>query len=93
MAHPRVDPIAEEARAAIRGATSSAELEQLRVRYLGRAGVLTRLLRSLGSLPAAERPRVGAAANEVQREPEAPPEVRLRETPSAGRPGPGSAWT
>src|SRR5439155_786347 len=79
--HPRVDAIADEARAAIGRATSSTQLEELRVRYLGRQGSLTMLLRSLGSLPAAERPRVGAVANEVKREREAlleqRPPVRL----------------
>jgi len=83
--HPRVDAIADEARAAIGRATSSTQLEELRVRYLGRQGVLTLLLRSLGALPAAERPRVGAAANEVKRELEALLEVRLGETREAER--------
>ncbi len=85
MGHPRVDAIADEARGAIARATSSAELEQLRVRFLGRQGALTSLLRSLGSLPAAERPVVGAAANELKRELEALLEVRLGETREAER--------
>ncbi|HEV8615627.1 MAG TPA: phenylalanine--tRNA ligase subunit alpha [Methylomirabilota bacterium] len=68
MGHPRVDAIAGEAREAIARAASSAELEALRVRYLGRQGALTQLLRSLGTLPADERPLVGAAANEAKRE-------------------------
>jgi phenylalanyl-tRNA synthetase alpha chain len=85
MSHPRVEAIAEEARAAIARATTSAELEQLRVRYLGRQGSLTRLLRSLGSLPAAERPEVGAAANALKRDLEAWLELRLGETREAER--------
>lgn len=85
MSHPRVEAIAEEARAAIAQAATSAELEQLRVRYLGRQGVLTRLLRSLGSLPAAERPAVGAAANALKRDLEAWLELRLAETREAER--------
>jgi phenylalanyl-tRNA synthetase alpha chain len=85
MTHPRVDPIAEEARAAIARAESSADLEQLRVRYLGRQGRLTLLLRSLGALPARERPLVGAAANEAKRELEALLELRLGETREAER--------
>ena len=83
--HPRVDAIADEARAAIGRVTSSTQLEELRVRYLGRQGSLTMLLRSLGSLPAAERPRVGAVANEVKRELEALLELRLGETREAER--------
>jgi phenylalanyl-tRNA synthetase alpha chain len=75
-----VDAIAAEARGAIARAESSAELEQLRVRFLGRQGTLTQLLRSLGTLPAKERPLVGAAANELKRELEALLELRLGQT-------------
>jgi phenylalanyl-tRNA synthetase alpha chain len=74
---PRVDAIAHEAREAVAAARTVAELEQVRVKYLGRQGVLTQVLRSLASLPAGERPQVGAAANEVKREIEALLEERL----------------
>jgi phenylalanyl-tRNA synthetase alpha chain len=83
--NPRVDSIADEARAAIARAGTAAELEQVRVRYLGRQGALTTLLRSLGSLPEGERPRVGAAANEAKRELEALVERRLSESREAER--------
>ena len=85
MPHPRVDAIAAEARDAIARAASSAELEQLRVRFLGRQGTLTLLLRSLGALPAKDRPLVGAAANELKRELEALLELRLGQTREAER--------
>jgi len=42
------------------------ELEEWRVRYLGRKGSLTSILRGLGALPSEERRAVGAAANEVK---------------------------
>ncbi len=77
MAHPRVDAIAREAREAVVAARTAAELEQVRVKYLGRQGALTLLLRTLGTLPAEERPQVGAAANEAKRELEALVEERL----------------
>ena len=80
MGHHLVDAVAAEARAAIGRATTSAALEQIRVRYLGRQGALTSLLRSLGTLPATERPVVGAAANEAKRELEAVLEERLAAT-------------
>jgi phenylalanyl-tRNA synthetase alpha chain len=83
VSHPRVDAIAGEAREAIERAESSADLEALRVRYLGRQGALTMLLRSLGTLPPEERPLVGAAANEAKRELEAQLESRL--AAAAGR--------
>ncbi len=42
---------------------SEAELEAIRVRYLGRSGSLTTVLRGLRDIPAAERPAVGALVN------------------------------
>jgi len=77
VAHPRVEAVTSEARAAIGGATSSSELEAVRVKYLGRSGALTQILKSLGSLPAEERPLVGAAANEAKRDLEALLDRRL----------------
>ena len=41
-------------------------LESWRVRYLGRKGILTQILRSLGGLSLEERRAVGAVANEVK---------------------------
>jgi phenylalanyl-tRNA synthetase alpha chain len=79
LGHPRVDAIAGEAREAIERAEASADLEALRVRFLGRQGALTQLLRSLGTLPPEERPVVGAAANEAKRALEALLEARLVE--------------
>ncbi|OGL00144.1 MAG: phenylalanine--tRNA ligase subunit alpha [Candidatus Rokubacteria bacterium RIFCSPHIGHO2_12_FULL_73_22] len=77
MGHPRVDAIAREAREAAAAAASSAELERVRVAYLGRQGLLTQLLRALGTLPPQERPLVGAAANEAKRALEALLDERL----------------
>ena len=63
---PRVQEILERALAEVAGARSTSDLEQVRVRVLGRAGELTTLLRSLGAIPAAERPRVGEEANRAK---------------------------
>jgi len=79
VAHPRVDAILSQARDAAATAGSAAELEEVRIRFLGRQGELTQLLRSLGSLPASERPLVGGAANEAKRELEGLLDSRLAE--------------
>ena len=42
------------------------ELESWRVRYLGKKGNLSRILRSLSTLPLDERKTIGAGANEVK---------------------------
>jgi phenylalanyl-tRNA synthetase alpha chain len=67
----RIEEIRGEAAAAIEAAASSAELEELRVRYLGRKAELTTILRGIAELPAEERGRVGGAANKSRKELEA----------------------
>jgi phenylalanyl-tRNA synthetase alpha chain len=51
-------------------------LEEARVRWLGRKGVLTEQLKALGALPAAERPAAGARINEAKDELQAAIEER-----------------
>ena len=55
-----------EAEAAVGAAASAAELEELRVRYLGRKSELTHALRSIGELPPEQRGPAGKQANEVR---------------------------
>jgi phenylalanyl-tRNA synthetase alpha chain len=64
---PDLAQLRTEAESAIGAAGSAAELEELRVRYLGRKSELTSALRSIGDLPPEERGRVGKEANEVRR--------------------------
>jgi phenylalanyl-tRNA synthetase alpha chain len=56
---------------AIVDASSSAELEELRVKFLGRKAELTQILRGIAQLPAEERGPVGGAANKARKELEA----------------------
>ena len=74
---PRVQEVLERALAEVAGARSTSDLEQVRVRMLGRAGQLTTLLRSLGAIPAAERPKVGEQTNRAKAEVEAAIAARL----------------
>jgi phenylalanyl-tRNA synthetase alpha chain len=62
----RLEALRERALAALAAAASTEELERWRVEYLGRRGALTEVLRSLGSLPPAERPAAGQAANALK---------------------------
>ncbi|MEA2375295.1 MAG: phenylalanyl-tRNA synthetase alpha chain [Thermoleophilaceae bacterium] len=62
----RLDELRQEGESAIRAAGSSAELEELRVRYLGRKSELTGVLRSIRELPPEQRGPVGGAANAVR---------------------------
>jgi phenylalanyl-tRNA synthetase alpha chain len=62
----RIDQIRAEATDAIGSASSTAELEELRVRYLGRKAELTQILRGISELPADQRGPVGKAGNEAR---------------------------
>src|SRR5215216_5282200 len=59
----KVEQLRQDAEVAIGAASGVAELEDLRVRYLGRKAELTGILRGIGELPPEERGPVGSAAN------------------------------
>jgi phenylalanyl-tRNA synthetase alpha chain len=61
-----LDSLRQEAEAAIAAAHTAAEVEDLRVRYLGRRAELTQTLRSIGELSPEQRGPVGKAANQAR---------------------------
>ncbi|WP_238884857.1 phenylalanine--tRNA ligase subunit alpha [Clostridium sp. YIM B02551] len=63
--------IKEAALAELKNAKISSEVENLRVKFLGKKGELTSILRGMGGLSADERPLIGKLANEVRAEIEA----------------------
>jgi phenylalanyl-tRNA synthetase alpha chain len=69
MTDPTAEHLAKlekEAKAALSRVRSAAELEAWRVKYLGRKGLVPRLLRSVKDLPAAERRTVGQKGNALR---------------------------
>ncbi len=67
----RIEQLRRQAEQAILGAGSSEELEQLRVRYLGRKAELPQMLRGVAELEPAQRGEVGKAANQARQSLEA----------------------
>ena len=67
----RVAQLRAEAETAIAGASDSAKLEELRVRYLGRKAELPNVLRGIAQLPPQERGPTGKAANQARQSLEA----------------------
>ena len=61
-----IDPLRDAALGAIADAADLAELDQVRVRYLGKSGELTALLKQLGGLPKDARPAAGAEINRAK---------------------------
>ncbi len=74
-----------DARASIEAAQTLAELEQLRVGYLGRSAPLTELKRRIREWPVELRPEIGGAANRASRDIEAILEARWAELTAAER--------
>ena len=62
----KLTDISAAAVAEISGATSTANLNDIKIKYLGKKGLLTALMRSLGSLSAEERPQFGKLVNEAR---------------------------
>lgn len=74
-----LDQLMQSALAEIAGATSEDALQELRVRYLGKKGELTAVMKGLGSLPPEERPRMGQVVNTVKDRLEATLEEALQQ--------------
>lgn len=64
----KLKAIIEEARELLNRASDTETLNVIRVKFLGKKGKLTTVLRGMGSLSPEERPRVGKLANEVREE-------------------------
>ena len=62
----KLDEIKQQAIEELGNITDKADLEALRVAKLGKKGVITGILKQMGSLSAEERPLIGAKANEVR---------------------------
>ena len=61
-----LESIARDAKAALELAGTKQELENIRVKYLGKKGELTAVLKQMGKLTPEERPVMGQLANEVR---------------------------
>ena len=62
----KIDAIRTAAKAAIEKTASENEIEELRVKYLGKKGELTAMLKQMGSLSPEERPAMGQLVNEAK---------------------------
>jgi len=62
----QLNNIKEKAKKAISSVRTMQELDTERVRFLGKKGELTPILRGMGQLPAEERPVIGQIVNEVR---------------------------
>jgi len=64
----KIKEIKEEIVLKLNNVTDLKDIEKLRVEYLGRKGIVTLLLRKLGSFSPEERPKAGQLLNQTKRE-------------------------
>lgn len=62
----KLEAIKQNALKELKEALNGEQLENIRVKYLGKKGELTQILRGMGALSSEERPVVGKIANEVR---------------------------
>ncbi|GFR38566.1 phenylalanine--tRNA ligase alpha subunit [Insulibacter thermoxylanivorax] len=62
----KLEALQAEALAALAEANSQQALNEIRVKYMGKKGALTEVLRGMGALSPEERPVIGQLANEVR---------------------------
>ncbi len=63
----RITELESEAISEITAADSTSQLEELRIKYLGRSAELTRTKKSIGNLPPDERKEIGASSNQASK--------------------------
>ena len=64
----QIENLKNQALEEIAKSESSKELNDLRVKYLGKKGELTSILRGMGELSSEERPKMGALVNSAKQE-------------------------
>ncbi|MEE4312976.1 MAG: phenylalanine--tRNA ligase subunit alpha [Desulfofustis sp.] len=63
-----LEHLRSEATAALEAVTDREQLEAFRIKYLGRNGLISGLMRRLGNAPAEDRPRLGQLANTAKKQ-------------------------
>ena len=77
-----LDRLQKEVVVSISQASTEKEISEIRVKYLGKKGSITQVLKSLGTLPESERRQIGQRANQLKESTEARIEealLRIRE--------------
>ena len=80
-----LEQIRQTAGQLIAAADSEKAVDELRVRFLGKKGELTGILKQMGKLSAEERPVVGALANQVREDIDSQIRARMKELADAAR--------
>ena len=79
----QLSAILTDAKNQVANSQNETEIESIRVKYLGKKGELTAILKQMGSLSPEERPKMGALVNEAKQELEELISVKKNELKSA----------
>lgn len=79
----QLSAILADAKNQVANSQNETEIEAIRVKYLGKKGELTAILKQMGSLSPEERPKMGALVNEAKQELEELISVKKKELKSA----------
>ena len=79
-----IEKLVAEASEQINQAAKLPELDEVRVKYLGKSGLLTAQLKKLGTLPKEERPAAGQAINKAKQQLESDISSRKQELENEG---------
>lgn len=79
----QLSAILTDAKNQVANSQNETEIEAIRVKYLGKKGELTAILKQMGSLSPEERPKMGALVNEAKQELEELISVKKNELKSA----------
>ena len=79
----QLSAILTDAKNQVANSQNETEIEAIRVKYLGKKGELTAILKQMGSLSPEERPKMGALVNEAKQELEELISVKKKELKSA----------
>ena len=81
----KLNEILDEAKAQLEKAVDQSQLEEIRVKFLGKKGELTQILRGMGKLSPEERKETGQAANSVRSQIERLMEEKLEAAKKAAK--------
>ena len=72
----KIQNILDEMKAALENAKSSETMQEIRVKYLGKKGEITSMMKQMGSIAPEERPSFGQLVNAARKEAEAALEAK-----------------
>jgi phenylalanyl-tRNA synthetase alpha chain len=80
----KLNQLEKEISEALNNARTAEQLEELRIKYIGRKGFLTEILKNIKNVPSQDRPRVGERVNSLKRMLEEKVKEKLQAAGAAG---------